>query len=277
MTTPAGLPRSALLGAWGTAALRGAMPVGDAVRAVHGDDEPHTLVLADDPLVRPCHDLSGLLEALRAAGTTGLRLVLPVPGDLTGLAGPAEVNAEAVDVGECVLTVGGAPLALVPMVQAFGSELEPGHLVAWWVHDAGVPSVAAASLGDVERRLREVLMGATHRLGGLDLADSGLGRDRPELLDRLADVRYGKGPCAQLPPGLPPRSLRVLDLAWRIRMIVELAAEDDGGAVSGWEAARRAEALRELEHAGRNAMVAALNAGVDTREVVGESQRWTAS
>jgi hypothetical protein len=277
MTTPAGLPRSALLGAWGTAALRGVTNVGDAVRAVQGDDEPHTLVLADDPLVRPCDDLASLLDALRAAGTTGLRLVLPVPGDLTGLAGPAEVNAEAVAVGECLLTVGGAPLALVPIVEGFGSALEPGHLVAWWVHDANLPPEATATLGDVERQLREVLMSATRRLGGLDVADSGLGRDRPELLDRLADVRHGSGPCAQLPSGLPPRSLRVLDLAWRIRMIVELAAEDDGGAVSGWEATRRSEALRELEHAGRLAMVAAVNAGLDAREVVSRSQRWTAS
>jgi hypothetical protein len=60
-------------------------------------------------------------------------------------------------------------------------------------------------------------------------------------------------------------------------VIVELAAEDDGGAVSGWEATRRSEALRELEHAGRLAMVAAVNAGLDAREVVSRSQRWTAS
>jgi hypothetical protein len=277
MTTPAGVPRSALLCAWGTAALRGAASVADAVRAVQGDDEPHALLLADDPLVRPCADLSGLLEALRAAGTTGLRLVLPVPGDLTGLAGPAQVNAEAVDAGECLLTVGGAPLVLVPVVEAFGSALEPGHLVTWWVHDANVPPEATAAIGDVERELRQVLMAATRRLGGLDLGDSGLGRDRPELLDRLADVRHGSGPCAHLPPGLSPRSLRVLDLAWRVRMIVELAGEDDGGAVSGWDASRRSEALHELERAGRHAMVAAFNAGLDARQVVAESQRWTAS
>jgi hypothetical protein len=277
MRTPSGLPRSALLSAWGTAALRGAVDVLDAVRAVQGDDEPHTLVLADDPLLRPCDDLPGLLNALRAAGTTGLRLVLPVPGDLTGLAGPAAVNVEAVDVGECVLTVGGAPLAFVPMVEEFGSVLEPGHLVTWWVHDAHVPPEATATLSDVERQLREVLMSATRRLGRLDVGDSPLGLDRPALLDRLADVRHGSGPCAQLPSGLPSRSLRVLDLAWRIRMIVELAAEDDGGAVSGWDAARRSEALRDLEHAGRHALVAAVNAGLEARHVVAESQRWTAS
>jgi hypothetical protein len=277
MTATAALPRSALLCAWGTATLRGDAAVTDAVRAVQGDDESHTVALADDPLVRPCDDLPGLFESLRAAGTTGLRLVLPVPGDLSGLAGPPEVNAEAVQAGECLLTVGGAPLVLVPLVQGFGSALEPGHLVTWWMHDARVPPEATSSVSDAERQLRQVLTAATRQLGDLGLGDSGLSRRGPELLDRLADVRYGTGPCAELPPGLSARSLRVLDLAWRVRAIVELAAEDDGGAVNGWETARRAQALQGLDGAGRHAMVAALNAALDGAATARQPQRWTAS
>jgi hypothetical protein len=277
MTATAALPRSALLCAWGTAALRGDVAAPNAVKAVHGDDEPHAVVLADDPLVRPCDDLPSLLESLRAAGTTGLRLVLPVPGDLSGLAGPGEVNTEAVDAGECLLTVGGAPLALVPLVESFGSALEPGHLVTWWVHDARMPPAPTMTVSDAERQLREVVAAATRQLGDLSLGDSTLSRRGPELLDRLADVRHATGPCAELPPGLPARSLRVLDLAWRVRTIVELADEDDGGAVSGWDTARRAQALQGLDHAGRHAMVAALNAVLDGAAAVREPQRWTAS
>jgi hypothetical protein len=276
MTATAGLPRSALLCAWGTATLRGDATTADAVRAVQGDDEPHTVALADDPLVRPCDDLPGLLESLRGAGTTGLRLVLPVPGDLSGLAGPPEVNAEAVDARECLLTVGGAPLVLVPLVQSFGSALEPGNLVTWWVHDARVPPASTSSVGDAERQLREVLTAATRQLGDLGLGDSGLPRRGQDLLDRLADVRYGTGPCAELPPGVSARALRVLDLAWRVRTIVELAGEDDGGAVNGWEAARRAQALQGLDGAARRAMVAALNATLDVA-TAREPQGWTAS
>jgi hypothetical protein len=277
MTTTAALPRSALLCAWGTAALRGEVAAVHAVRAVQGDDEPHGLVLADDPLVRPCDDVAGLLDALRTAGTTGLRLVLPVPGDLAGLAGPPEVNAEAVDAGECLLTVGGAPLILVPLVESFGSALEPGHLVTWWVHDARVPPEATSSVSDAERQLREVLTAATRQLGDLGLGDSGLARSGPELLDRLADVRHGTSPCADLPQGLPARSLRVLDLAWRVRRIVALAGEDDGGAVNGWEASRRSQALQGLDGAGRHAIVAALNAAVDGAKATARPQSWTAS
>jgi hypothetical protein len=261
-TTGARLPRAALLCAWGSAALRGEISRPHAVRAVQGEDEPHTAVLADDPLLRPCDDLPGLLDALAAAGTTGLRLVLPVPGDLTGLAGPPEVNAEAVDAGECLLTVGGPPLALVPLVEAFGSVHETGHLVTWWVHDANVSPPPTTGLSDVERALRETLMTATRSLAGLDLADSGLGRSAAELAARLADVRDGRGPSACL-PDLPPRAVRLLDLAWRVHGIVELAAEDDGGAVSGWDASRRSRALDGLATVARHAMVAALNAVPD--------------
>jgi hypothetical protein len=278
--TPAvDLPRSALLCAWGGAALRGDVSIARAVRVVHGDDEPHTVELADDPLVRASEDLTELLAAVRAGGATGLRLVLPVPGDLTGLAGPPAVNAEAVEVGECLLTVGGPPLALVPLVEQFGSVHEPGHLVTWWVHAANPPAPPTAGLSDVDRQLRDVLVTATRRLGELGLVDSSLSRSGPELLDRLTDVRHGRGPSAVMPDGLSPRSLRTLDLAWRLSSIVELAVEDDGGAVSGWEATRRSQALQEIAGVARHAVVAALNAPLEGApahpvEDVPSSSRW---
>jgi hypothetical protein len=271
------LPRSALLAAWGTAALRDELDATRALRAVQGDDEPHDVLLVDDPLLRPCDDLPSLLEALRAAGCTGLRLVLPVPGDVTGLAGPPQVNAEAVEAGECLLTVGGAPLALVPLVEEFGSVHDTGHLVTWWVHDATRPPLAVAGIHESERELREALVAATRQIDQLQLGDSGLSRRGPELLDRLTDVRHGRGPSAVLPPGLPARSLHTVDLAWRVRAIVELATEDDGGAVSGWEATRRDQSLQGLDAVGRRALVTALNAALDVPAATPRPQRWTAS
>lgn len=263
MTLATDLPRSALLCAWGGAALRGDVSIARAVRVVQGDDEPHTVELADDPLVRASQDLPELLAAVRAGGATGLRLVLPAPGDLTGLAGPPCVNAEAVETGECLLTVGGPPLALVPLVEEFGSAREPGHLVTWWVHDANPAATPTAGLGDVDRQLRDVLVRATRRLSELGLADSSLARPGAELLDRLTDLRHGGGPSTAMPDGLSPRSLRTLDLAWRLSGIVELALADDGGAVSGWEASHRRQSLAEVGTAARHAVVAALNAPLE--------------
>lgn len=279
MTPVADLPRSALLCAWGGAALRGDVSIARAARVVQGDDEPHTVELVDDPLVRASEDLTELLAAVRAGGATGLRLVLPVPGDLAGLAGPPAVNAEAVEVGECLLTVGGPPLALVPLVEEFGSVREPGHLVTWWVHDANPPAPPTAALSDVDRQLRDVLARATRRLGELGLADSSLSRSGPELLDRLTDMRSGDGPSVVMPDGVPARSLRTLDLAWRLRSIVELAVEDDGGAVSGWEASHRHQTLQDVSAVARHAVVAALNAPLEAApahspEDVSSPSRW---
>ena len=102
-------------------------------------------------------------------------------------------------------------------------------------------------------------------------------RLQPSLLDRLTDVRHGRGPSAVLPPGMPARSLHTVDLAWRVRAIVELATEDDGGAVSGWEAARRDQSLQGLDAVGRRALVTALNAALDVPAATPRPQRWTAS
>jgi len=189
----------------------------------------------------------------------GLRVVLPAPGDPLGLPGPADVNSEALDAGECALSVGGPPLALVPVVEEFGSAYETGHLVSWRVHSTEPLRVTdVGSVAEAERHLREALLHATEQLGDLDVA-----RWRPDAASRIDGLRTGRGPTDLLPPDCPPRSARVLDLAWRVRGIVELAREDDGGSVSGWEATRRTEALRGLEDVSRRAVVAAINAPLE--------------
>lgn len=255
------LPRSVLLASWGTAALTGGASADQARVAVEGDDEPHGVVVRGGAPVASCDggDLAGLLSALRAAGVAGLRVVLPSPGDVLGLPGPAAVNAEALEAGECVLTVGGPPMALVPEVEGFGSRWEPGTHVTWHVLDCEPSTVTdVGSLGEAERELREALLSATAALDDLDVA-----RWRPDAAVRLQSLRRGVVSEATLPAGTPPRAVRVVDLAWRVRGIVELAAEDDGGSVSGWEATRRAEALRGLDRTGRRALVAAANAALE--------------
>ncbi len=253
------LPRSALLATWAGAALAGRVPAEQALLAIRGEDEPHAVEVVDEDVLRACDDLPSLLAALRVAGVSGLRVVLPAPGDVLGLPGPSHVNHEALDAGECALAVGGPPLALVPVVEAFGSATETGHQVTWRVHRTEPLRVTdVGSLAEAERHLREALMAATEALADLDVA-----RWRPDAADRIGGLRSGRGPTGLLPPGAPPRSARVLDLAWRVRGIVDLAREDDGGSVSGWEAGRRADALRGLDEVGRRAVVAAINAPLE--------------
>lgn len=70
-----------------------------------------------------------------------------------------------------------------------------------------------------------------------------------------------------LAPGYPPRAVRVLELAQRIGLLVDLAYDHGhGGAVSAAEMAARGEALRPVERVARRAQVAAYNAYVEERE-----------
>ncbi|NKY40086.1 hypothetical protein HGA02_11250, partial [Cellulomonas septica] len=57
--------------------------------------------------------------------------------------------------------------------------------------------------------------------------------------------------------GIDGRRVRVLASAARLRGIVALATQDDGGAVNLWQADQRSTALREVDRVARRAMAAA--------------------
>lgn len=245
------LPRSVTLAAWVPHVRGQAALVERAVAGVTEDDEPHTVV--GDDGAGPGADLAGLLLSWGMPGVA-VAAVLPVPGDVVGV--PAEASAAAVEAGECVLveTPAGA-YAAVPRVEAFGSAAEQGHLVTWRVMPVapwtlGVVA-AVGSLADAERELRESLRTATEALDRLDVA-----RWREDAVAALASLR-AEPDVRALPADLEPRRARVLALAARLRVVVELATADDGGAVNLWQADQRSAALRHVDHAARRAMCAA--------------------
>jgi hypothetical protein len=128
-------------------------------------------------------------------------------------------------------------------------------MVEWTVQPVNPPrSTVVGSLAEAERELREALITVTETLARLDVA-----RWRDDAADRVAAVREGSLPEGALPPSAPGRTARVLATAARVRAIVELAAEDDGAAVTGHEALQRASALRELDGVSRRALAAAVN------------------
>jgi len=251
------LPRSATLALWAGPVLTGRADAAALLRAVQGDDEPHEVAVEAGAALSAWPTptrLPDLVEALREHHVRALRLVLPVPGDPSALPGPPAVNEAALDAGECVVSVGGPPLVLVPEVVEFGSVYELGHEVTWHVLPCSPPvAPLASSVGDAERELREALLRATDVLTDLDV-----GRWRPDAAELVANLRK-PAPLGPLPATTTPRVTKVLDLAWRVRSIVELAREDDGAAVSGWEADRRTQELRALESVSRRALVAAVN------------------
>jgi hypothetical protein len=259
------LPRSARLAAWGSSALAGTVTLTDAVRAVVRDDEPHAVRWDADAPALPrlpaarADDLLTLLTCLSEAGGAQLLLALPVPGDPRGLPGPAAVNTVALEAGECVVAeVAGAPerWALVPEVVEFGSVYEPGAMVTWSLLGAAPRRAPeSSSVAESERELRTALVTATQALADLDVA-----RWREDAADRIAAVRDGGLVRDAVPPAVSPRAARVLQTAARVLAIVDLAVEDDGAAITSWEASSRAIALREVAGVARRAVIAAVNA-----------------
>lgn len=231
---------SATLAWWATAWLRGhAAPdlVLDAVIGHEADDATHAV--ADVPGEDGTSTLFGALAALRRAGATSFGLALPVPGDPVGLGGPPEFNAAALEAGQGVV-VAGCEVGLVPA--------RVGAAVVWTAspaHRRMLPDI-----GEADRGLRSALLASADALAALDVA-----RWRPEVADELMNLRHPH-PVAG-PPGVPPRCLDLAGRALQASTIVDLALEDDGGAVSASEIARRREALRPLERAARHALTAA--------------------
>ncbi|MFJ5551579.1 hypothetical protein [Streptomyces sp. NPDC093225] len=254
-------PRSGRLAAWGNALLGGLVSPDDAVVAVVGADAVHRvegLPGESGPV-----GLTLGLGRLRALGVTGLRVALPAPGHPLGLSGPPEFNARALEAEEAVVAVGAA-LGLVPEVYEAGPAGDVHVEVVWHclpVREA--PPADVPSLGEAERELAEALREATEVLTRLDVAASG------SVAAAALDAYRARAEAGRevLAPGYPGRAVRVLELAQRIALMMELATgSGHGGAVAASEMAARAEALRPVERVARRAQVAAYNAYVEEQE-----------
>ena len=236
MDTPVSpLPPSARLAWWGTSWLRGHVGPDDLLDAVVDTDVAHR-VLAVDGVTG---GLVPTLAALRREGATAVGAAFPAAGDPCGIGGPRELTDAALDAGEAVV-VAEAGAALVPR--------RVGPTVEWTLLPAS--RRALVDVGEADRDLRAALLGAANRLAELDVA-----RWRPEVADRLVDLRE-RDPLTA-PPGVPARCADLAARALRAREVVDLALQDDGGAVSAAEARRRRDALDPLDRAARRALVAA--------------------
>lgn len=231
------LPVSARLAWWGTAWLRGQVVTDLLLDAVFGDDATH--VVAGLPGAEGTDTLVVALGRLRSAGATGFGAAFPAEGDPVGLGGPPPFNHDALEAGEAVV-VTGTGLGLVPE--------RTGGAVVWVAQPAQRRQLP--DVGEAGRELRAALLDAAGSLARLDVA-----RWRPEVADQLMNLRHRDGVPA--PPGVPEACADLVSRGLQAAAIVELALEDDGGAVTAYDAAERRAALRPLERAARRALVAA--------------------
>ncbi|MFI7344612.1 hypothetical protein ACIBUY_42530 [Streptomyces sp. NPDC050085] len=254
-------PRSGRLAAWGNALLAGFVAPDDAALAIVGDDAVHRV--EGLPGESGAVGLTLAIGRLRTLGVSGLRVALPAPGHPLGLSGPAEFNARALEAEEAVVC-SGAALGLVPEVYEAGPEGDVHVEVVWHclpVRQA--PPADVPSLSEAERELAEALREATDVLTRLDVAGSG------PVAEAAVDAYRARAERGRevLAPGYPPRAVRVLELAQRVGVLVDVAyGSGHGGAVSASEMGARAVALRPVERTARRAQVAAYNAFVEERE-----------
>lgn len=231
------LPAAGRLAAWGSAALRGDCSLDDAADAVAGpDDAAHRVAgLPGEPVPVT---LAYALGRLRALGATGLRLVLPRPGDPGGLPGPPPFTTAAVAAGAAVVAVG-ADLGLLPAARG-----------SWQAYAVAQDRRTPMSVRDAERALGTAVRDAAEVLANLEVA-----RWDPAAADVLAG-RSQPIP-SPLPPGTEPAAHALLAQALRLAAVAEVAGSGDGAALTSSVMTARLQALRDLEDAARRAVEAA--------------------
>jgi len=193
--------------------------------------------LADGGHVVRGGSLVDLLGDLRRSQTSYAGLALPVEGDPLGLGGPMAFNAAALDAGQAVLV---GVIGLVPE--------EVGETVQWTVQPAAPRQLP--DVGEADRALRATLAATAD-----DLADLDVSRWRPEAADALMNLHHR--PTLDAPLGTPAVCAALAARGMQAWAIADLALQDDGGALTSYDAEQRRGLLQPLERAARRAVVAA--------------------
>jgi hypothetical protein len=254
-------PRAALLASWATAFLQGSAELEQAVSAIEDADEPHLVV--SHPLAEPV-ELGEALVELREQRLVGLRLALPVPGDLLGLTGPPQVNRAALAAGEAAVGVvaegSASPAsvpALVPDVRAFGSPGDQGHCVTWRTSEASPARPDVPTLAEADRELTLAMRESTATLSSIATGSWG-----SDARDVAGSLRASSRPL-MLPSSLGARAESLAERALTVLQILDAARADDGGALTSHTVLARAAALAPLDRAARRALVAATGATLE--------------
>lgn len=211
-----------------------------------------------------------LLQTLRAAAgpfrTAGaINVVLPVAGDVRGLAPGTQFQRDALAAGEAVIVAG--PDTAIGLVPEFSyGELEdddePPELCAlsWTVYSLpGAPAFDHHELGDAEYALRSAVRSAADAFStiGLGSAASDIADPRGLVEQMLESSRQHR-----VPDHAPTRAVRVLENAAHVEAIIAVSSglsrlPDTAPHAAGTPAG---DALRPLTAVVRSARMAAVTA-----------------
>lgn len=240
----ADLPASVRVALWATAALAGRLDLDEVPRRAMPDLD----------------HVDGLVSQLALWRDLGERVVLvalPRAGDLRSMPRGSPNLVAAATQAEELVYVTGLGGALVPAIQTFGPEGDQGWEAQWSAFDSDpVPQhvVQQLSLPDVELTLRREVAALTEQLGrapGQPLSGHGLEHA----------AREGVNESWGLPEGLPPRAIRVIELAGAITGLAGAGLDHRLHSVDSSSTLQREQLLRQLHDVAAGALVAATNVG----------------
>ena len=231
-----------------------------------------------------------LLQTLRAAVGRpascrlggAINMVLPVPGDVRGLAPGTQFERDALASGEAIFITNpddpGTAVGLVPEFSYSDAEDDDDVApelcaLAWTVYSLpGAPVFSHYELGDAEYTLRSAVRSAADALGAIGLGAASDIEDPRGLVEQLLESARQH----RIPDHAPSRALRVLENAAHVDAIIAVSAglsrlpdssdRFDAGvaAQSSSQAQIATNALRPLSTVVRSARMAAVNAILDS-------------
>ena len=182
-----------------------------------------------------------------------LRLALPVPGDVRGLAGPPEFRSTALAVGEAVYG-NGFGLTVVPGPDTPSSA---GREIVWHLGAVQESPPDPVSLADADHDLTESI-----RETASVLTRRGTASWLSDIAPALSDARRA-GERLHLPASHPPRAVRLIAQAERMAAVLQVVDADQTGELTAAGAAERAAVLAPLRVAVRRALLAGYNAAAE--------------
>jgi hypothetical protein len=234
------VPPAARVASWLNAWLCGGVPADSVISGLNASGSAE-FALPDGSAPLPA---ALLLGEARRWGATRASLAMPVPGDLVGLGGPAEFNADALDAGQAVV-VHGPDIGLVPVARGQHER---------WRGSAAAPPSFLPDVASADLQLRAAVRVAADQLADLDVAAWG-----PDVADALMNLRSGSRFSAPMWFD-SARATQAAAAGLRILAVADVAERVESGPLTASESIARAEAIRPLTAAARQALVAACSA-----------------
>jgi hypothetical protein len=215
-----------------------------------------------------------LLQTLRSAAgrpaqsapaSPAVNLVLPVPGDVRGLAAGTQFEQDALAAGEAVIVSNPddatTAVGLVPEFRYDEADDAAGMpeacALTWTVYSLpGMPALDHHELAETEYALRSAVRSAAEALTAIGLGATGVDVDDPRgLVEQLLETTRHH----RLPDHAPSRAVRVLETAAHVDAIITVGTGSTRPASSS-EARIASDALRPLAQVVRSARMAAISA-----------------